>query len=141
MALKIRTARGEDYDAIIALWQRAGLPYEPEGRDSRVAIARQIERSGHLIFAAEDDEGGLIGVVFGSHDGRKGWINRLAVDPAHRRRGLAQRLVTTAEEALRHEGLSIVTALIEDYNSASMALFKRLGYAERRDIVYFRKVF
>ena len=31
--------------------------------------------------------GELVGVVLGTHDGRKGWINRLAVAPAYQRRG------------------------------------------------------
>ncbi len=139
--MQIRNARVGDYDAITALWERAGLPYEPDGRDSRAAITRQIERNGHLIFVAEDDEGGLIGVVLGSHDGRKGLINRLAVDPAYRGQGIARQLVRAGEEALRAEGISIVGAQIEEHNSVSMALFRKLGYIERRDVVYFRKVF
>lgn len=138
MSFKIRNACVDDYDSIIKLWQRAGLPYEPEGRDSREALKSQIQRSGRLIFVAED--GALIGIVLGSHDGRKGLINRLAVDPAFRRRGLAEQLIRVAEEALKAEGIRIVAAQIEDHNLASMALFKRLGYVERRDIIYFRKV-
>jgi len=141
MSSEIRQARATDYRAIIALWQRAGLTYEPQGRDSPEAIARQIEANGRLIWVAQSESGSLLGVVFGSHDGRKGWINRLAVDPAHRREGIAGRLVQMAEAALKQEGIGIVAALIEEPNPASMALFKRLGYSERRDIVYFRKPF
>lgn len=141
MSIEIRQARLTDYREIIALWQRAGLSYEPEGRDSHAAIARQIEANGRLILLAQDTEGAAVGVVFGSHDGRKGWINRLAVDPAHRRKGIADRLVQAAEAALKRDGIAIVAALIEEPNPASMALFKSMGYSERRDIVYFRKPF
>lgn len=128
----------EDYDAVIALWQRAGLPFEPHGRDSRSAISHQIEDSGHLMFVAEAD-GQIIGTAFGSHDGRKGWINRLAVDPRYRRLGLAHRLVEHVEEALAREGIIIVAALVEAPNEPSLKLFRKLGYEERRDIIYFRK--
>ena len=141
MSFKIRNARVDDYDSIIGLWQCAGLPYEPEGRDSREAVTRQIQRSGRLIFVAETEDGVLIGIVLGSHDGRKGLINRLAVDLAYRRRGIAQRLVRAAEEALKAEGIRVIGAQVEERNAPSMALFKRLGYVERRDIIYFRKVF
>jgi ribosomal protein S18 acetylase RimI-like enzyme len=140
MSFKIRNARVDDYDSIIKLWQCAGLPYEPEGRDSREAVARQIKRSRRLIFVAEAEEGALIGIVLGSHDGRRGFINRLAVDPAYRRHRIAQRLVRAAEEALKAEGIRVLGAMIEDRNAPSMALFKRLGYVARRDIIYFRKV-
>lgn len=138
MNVQIRSMRIEDYDAVIMLWQRAGLSFEPQGRDSRAAISRQIEDSGHLMFVAEAD-GQIIGTVFGSHDGRKGWINRLAVDPRYRRQGLAQELIKRAEDALAREGLIIVAALVEAPNEPSLELFRKLGYEERRDIVYFRK--
>ncbi|HED03425.1 MAG TPA: GNAT family N-acetyltransferase [Candidatus Fraserbacteria bacterium] len=141
MSIEIRQAQLADYREIIALWQRAGLSYEPQGRDSPEAIAHQIEANGRLIWVAQGRSGSLLGVVFGSHDGRKGWINRLAVDPAHRREGIAQQLVQAAEAALKQEDISIVAALVEEPNPASMALFKRLGYSERRDIIYFRKPF
>lgn len=138
MSVQIRPMQIEDYESVIALWQRAGLSFEPQGRDSFQSISRQLKTSGHLMLVAEAD-GQIIGTVLGSHDGRKGWINRLAVDPRYRRQGLAQQLVQRAEEALAREGLSIIAALIEAPNVPSVALFKRLDYEERRDIVYFRK--
>jgi len=136
--MNIRLMRPEDYEAAIALWQRAGLPFEPEGRDSPQAIARQLQTSRHLMFVAESN-GHIVGTVFGSHDGRKGWINRLAVDPRYRRCGLAQQLIARAEEALSREGLIIVAALVEAPNEPSLRLFRKLGYEERKDIIYFRK--
>lgn len=129
-----------DYDAVIALWQRAELPFEPQARDSRPSISRQLQTSGHLIFVAEAD-GQIIGTVFASHDGRKGWINRLVIDLKFRRQKLAQQLVKIAEEALQREGLTIVAALIEAPNEASRALFRKLSYQERLDVVYYRKFF
>jgi len=123
---------------VIALWQRAGLPFEPEGRDSFHAIAQQLQTAGHLMFVAEA-HGQVVGTAFGSHDGRKGWINRLAVDPRHRRQGLAQQLIAKAEEALARDGIIIVAALVEAPNEPSLKLFRKLGYEERRDIIYFRK--
>lgn len=140
MSVQIRPMKIEDYESVIALWQRAGLPFEAQGRDSFQAISRQLRTSGHLMFVAEADRQ-IIGTVFGSHDGRKGWINRLAVDPRYRRQGLAQKLVKRAEEALSHEGISIIAALVEATNAPSLALFRRLDYEERRDIIYFRKFF
>ncbi len=136
--MRIRQMQREDYDAVIALWQRAGLSFEPEGRDSYQAISRQLQAAGQLMFVAEAD-GQIIGTVFGSHDGRKGWINRLAVDPKFRRHGLARKLIAQAEEALAQQGVIIVAALVESPNGPSLELFRKLGYEERRDIIYFRK--
>jgi ribosomal protein S18 acetylase RimI-like enzyme len=84
-------------------------------------------------------KGRLVGAVLGTHDGRKGWINRLTVAPAYRHRGIAARLVAEVEKRLRRTGIAIISALIEDGNQTSMQAFARLGYEERRDIVYFVK--
>ncbi len=92
------------------------------------------------MFVAEAD-GQIVGTVFASHDGRKGWINRLAVEPRFRHRGLAQRLIEIAEAALQRAGLTIVAALVEAPNEPSRALFRKLGYQERLDVVYYRKFF
>lgn len=134
----IRRLTIEDYDAVIALWQRSGLTsLRPVGRDSREAFAKQLAGGQIAIGLEEDDR--LIGVVVATHDTRKGWINRLAIDPDFRRRGYAQRLVEAAEAALRESGLTLIAALIEDDNDASLALFKRLGYAVHTDIYYVSK--
>jgi len=81
----------------------------------------------------------LVGTVIASSDGRKGWINRLAVHPKHRRQGVAKALVAEAEKVLRKNGVEIFSALIMDHDRASKELFKELGYEELEDIKYFSK--
>ncbi len=134
----IRRLTAEDYEVVIALWQRSGLPsLRPEGRDSRSEFAKQIAQ-GQIVLGLEED-GKLIGVVVATNDTRKGWINRLAIDPDQRRKGYGAQLIHAAEEALREAGMTIIAALIEDYNDASLALFKREGYAVHTDIYYVSK--
>ena len=128
----------DDYEAVIALWQRSGLPsIRPEGRDSREEFAQQLEQ-GQIVIGLED-ESQLIGVIVATNDTRKGWINRLAIDPDHRRKGYGAQLIRAAEAALHDIGLKVIAALIEDYNDASLALFKREGYAVHTDIYYASK--
>ena len=134
----IRDLSIADYDDLVRLWQEAGLPYRPHGRDSREAIARQME-GGTSIFLGAEQDGKLVAAVLGTHDGRKGWINRLAVHPTHRRRGVGRALVYAVEARLHGMGIEIIGCLIEDWNEDSMAFFARLGYVAHRDIVYFSK--
>lgn len=136
--ITIRELRPEDYDALVALWEAAGLPYKPKGRDSRAAITRQLERPTAIYLVAELD-GAMVGSVLGTHDGRKGFINRLAVHPAHRGRGIARRLVAEVERRLENLGIEIVEALIENWNEVSMKVFERLGYVKHPDIFYYSK--
>lgn len=100
----IRELRIEDYDALMALWDDAKLPYRPKGRDMRDNIERQLKQNNAIYLIAEID-GKLVGSILGTHDGRKGWINRLAVSPAFRKRGIAARLVAEIESCLSKWGL------------------------------------
>lgn len=132
------TLTAEDYDAILALWQQAKLPIRPAGRDSRTQFAAQIANGTQTVLGVREGDR-LIGVVVATHDGRKGWINRLAVHPDVRRRGLGLYLIAEAERVLRDQGIQITAALIEDYNQPSLALFERAGYVLHRDIHYLTK--
>jgi len=136
--MEIRRLRVDDYPELVHLWLKAGLPFKPKGRDSPEAIARQMEINPDFFIGAFEN-GKLVGAVIASSDVRKGWINRLAVDPDYRRRGVAKTLIAEAEKALRKKGLRIFCALIEESNVASRELFKKCGYVEHRDIIYFSK--
>jgi GNAT superfamily N-acetyltransferase len=120
---------------IIDLWQRAGLHIRPDGRDSLQSFTQQMATGVQAPIGLRDGKR-LVAVVLATHDSRKGWINRLAVDPDYRRQGLATRLVRLAEEHFHSLGIDIWAALIEDWNAASLALFQQAGFALADDITY-----
>ncbi len=127
-----------DYDALIILWNDAQLEYKPKGRDRRDKIESELER-GNAIFLVAEINGKLAGSILGTHDGRKGWINRLAVAPEFRKQGIARRLVSEVEDRLSELGIEIMACLIEDWNTKSMQVFEKLGYKKHSDIIYFTK--
>jgi GNAT superfamily N-acetyltransferase len=125
----------ENHAEVIELWQRSGLHIRPEGRDSPEAFARQTAAGVQTLLGIRD-QGNLVAVVIATHDSRKGWINRLAVDPAYRRRGLALRLIRASEEHFLSIGIEVWAVLIEDWNTASLVLFRKAGYALADNITY-----
>ena len=128
----------DDHAAILALWQRAGLhSIRPEGRDSRSEFEKQFA-GGQIAIGLEEGER-LIGVVIVTNDTRKGWINRLAIDPDYRRQGYGEQLVRAAEDALHDIGLHLTAAFIEEGNAASLALFEKMGYAPHQHLYYVSK--
>jgi len=136
--MNIRRLQTEDYERVVEIWRQSGLPYRPFGRDARDRFCLEIHESTALFLGAEvNDE--LIGVVLGTHDGRKGWINRLAVLPAFRGQGFAKALVLEVEKQLKDRGIFIVTCLIEGMNEASEQLFQSMGYIGHPDITYYSK--
>jgi len=127
-----------DYDSIIEVWKRSGLPIKKLGRDSRENIQEQM-KDDHLLFLGAFENNKLIGVIIVNHGGRKGWINRLAVLPEFQRKGVASKLIEYGENWLKEKGIKIYATLIEDYNDSSKKLFKKMGYVFHRDIFYFSK--
>jgi N-acetylglutamate synthase len=127
-----------DYDDLIKLWIDAGLPYRPKGRDCREKMFKELENSNEAFLLAFQKEK-LLGSILASHDGRKGWINRLAVHPDFRKLGLAKTLIEKAENFLHKQGIEIIGCLIEDWNEQSMQLFAEVGYKRFDDIIYFTK--
>ncbi|MBS4014865.1 MAG: GNAT family N-acetyltransferase [Candidatus Latescibacteria bacterium] len=127
-----------DYPALIQLWQQTELSYRPQGRDSYQEIARQTKLPYiHILVALTGRE--IIGSVFGSHDGRRGWINRLAVHPDYQRKGIAKSLVKAIEKWLDQQGIKIVCSLIEDWNIKSIKFMQIFDYTKHNDIIYFSK--
>jgi len=136
--MEIRKLTLNNYEDIIKLWSRARLPYKPKGRDRKEAIAAEMKANPEFFLGAFEDNR-LVGMVIISCDMRKGWINRLAVDPDYRNRGIATALIAESERILRKHGIGIFCVLIEDYNAVSKELFKECGYVGHRDIIYFSK--
>jgi N-acetylglutamate synthase-like GNAT family acetyltransferase len=137
-SVKIRVLTIGDYDEIVKLWTEAKLPFKLKGRDSKESIAAQMKATPEFFLGSFEDSR-LIGTVVLSSDVRKGWINRLAVHPDYRSRGVAKALIAESERTLRKHGLRIFCALIEDYNTVSRKLFDECGYIEHSDIKYFSK--
>ena len=136
--IAIRELRADDYGALVALWREAGLPYRPRGRDRREAIMRQANEDTAVYLVAEAG-GAFVGAVLGSHDGRKGWINRLAVLPNYSRRNVGAMLVAEVERRLAARGIAIFACLAEDWNEGSKAFFEKVGYKLFRGVSYFTK--
>ena len=136
--MEIRQFTINDYDKMKELWIRAGLSFKPKGRDSRKSIETEMDAHPDFFLGAFENDH-LVGLVVLSSDMRKGWINRLAVDPDHRQHGIAKALIRKSEEALRKQGVRMFCALIDDDNTASKTLFRACDYVEHRDIIYFSK--
>lgn len=144
MQYQIRKLTIDDYDDLIALWVRSDLSHRPKGRDSREAMKPEMERAETIFLGMFDPaEGGkkMIGSILGNSDGRKGWINRLAIDPDYRGKGLAGILIEECEKALYKLGLKVIAALIEGDNKSSESAFSKVGYSYGNDIKYYSKRF
>jgi glutathione S-transferase len=122
----IRPCTPADEGAVIALWQACGLtrPWN----DPRLDFARKMAVQPELFLAGVLD-GRIVASVMAGYDGHRGWMNYLAVDPAHRGRGLGAALVRHIEQALVALGCPKLNLQIRADNAAVGAFYARLGYA------------
>ncbi len=138
MTTSIRRLSIADYDDILRLWSIAGLPFKPHGRDSRESIAKEILLPQCRFFGLYDGDL-MLGVAIASYDGRRGWINRMAVHPDYRGLRLAGQLIRECESFLESQGAVVICGLIEEMNTPSMACFNKAGYVCESTIKYFAK--
>lgn len=136
--MNIRKMTMEDYDRVVGLWRLSGLDFRPSGRESRGSIGAQMRALGDYMLVA-DDGGEIIGAVIGSHDCRKGWVNRLSVLPERRGRGVARALVVALEAEFEKAGIRIFCALVRADNTSSVAMCEKMGYSAMPEIRYFSK--
>lgn len=138
MEKRFRRLSIDDFDDMIRVWSVAGLPTKPNGRESRKMLEVEMSHE-YCAFLGVFDRKRLVGLVIANYDGRRGWINRLAVDPDYRGLGLAAELIAKGEEFLNRFGEVVICALIEDPNYPSMSLFKKTGYVCMRSVTYWSK--
>ncbi|MET7425658.1 GNAT family acetyltransferase [Dactylosporangium sp. NPDC005555] len=125
----IRRFRWPDYDAVVAIWESAGSEVVP-----RAELAAKLDRDPELFLVAQVDEA-VAAVVLGTYDGRRGWILRLAVDPAHRRRGLATALVGELERRLAALGCPRANLMVLPDNAAGLRFWQAMGYLPVPDVL------
>ena len=138
MAIEIKPLTGEDYDDIIRVWSDAGLPFKPHGRESREKLGAELAAPQCAGFGLYED-GRMVAVGIANWDGRRGWINRVAVDPDCRGRKLAGQVIRECEAFLHECGATVIAALIEDINYPSISCFQNEGYTCLEQIRYLVK--
>jgi uncharacterized protein len=109
----------------MSLWEDAGLRFTPSRVPAELdgALARDS-----LVLIDADAAGRISGSVFGTFDGRRGWVNRLAVRTDKRGQGIATGLLEELERRLTALGCARVNLLIDADNVDIARFYAALGY-------------
>ena len=127
----LRAARPSDREAVVALWEAAGLtrPWNDPRADFDLALATATS----TVLLAEQD-GAIIGSVMAGFDGHRGWVYYLAAAPESRLQGIGRRLMPAAEEWLTGKGSPKIQLMVRGVNTAARVFYDALGY-ELQDVV------
>jgi ribosomal protein S18 acetylase RimI-like enzyme len=122
-----------DVEEVIALWQACGLtrPWNDPAAD--VAFARRGSNATVLIGR---DDSLIVATVLVGHDGHRGWVYYLAVDPDHRQKGYGRVMMDAAERWLRERGIEKLQLMVRPDNKSVKNFYQSLGYSEQERIIY-----
>jgi hypothetical protein len=131
--LNIAAIEDGDIPAVIALWQTCGLtrPWNDPGAD--IALARRRPNSTVLVGR---DGNAIVATAMVGHDGHRGWVYYVAVDPDRRAQGHGRAIMDAAEAWLRGVDIAKLQLLVRRTNAKAGAFYQSLGYAEAETIVF-----
>ncbi|GAA4503784.1 GNAT family N-acetyltransferase [Pseudaeromonas paramecii] len=132
---QLRLMQLEDYDAVLALWQDSSGMTLREA-DSRQNIGAYLAKNPGLSFVVEAD-GQLLGAVLVGTDGRRGYLQHLAVRPSAQGRGVGRTLVQAAIDALADQGIAKTHLFVHTDNPSAQAFYDRLGWHPRDEVRMF----
>ena len=125
----------EDADIahVVALWQRCGLtrPWNDPAAD--IAFARRGPNSAVLVGR---DGGAIVATAMVGHDGHRGWVYYVAVDPDRHGNGHGRAIMNAAEEWLRQAGIAKLQLMVRRDNSKAGAFYELIGYDEAETIMF-----
>ena len=124
--LVVRPFESRDEEAVLALWESAGLtrPWN----DPRKDIARKLRVQRELFLVAVRG-GEVVGSVMAGYDGHRGWVNYLAVVPRMRLGGVGRALMAAVEVQLREAGCPKINLQVRATNQEAIGFYRALGYS------------
>jgi N-acetylglutamate synthase len=122
----------DDYDAVMGLLKETpGVVIRDA--DSREAVKRYLERNPGLSFVAVES-GRIVGCIMSGHDGRRGYLQHLAVTGGFRRKGIGRALVEECLAGLEKEGILKSHIDVLAGNEMAALFWEKIGWKRRNDI-------
>lgn len=135
--MKIRAYKKEDQQKIIDLWKACNLivPWNDPVND----IKRKLKVNPEL-FLVGLHEGQVVAAVMGGYEGRRGWINNLAVAPECRKKGLGRKIMEHVESLLKEKGCPKINLQVREKNTEVIGFYNAIGYRDDKVLSLGKKI-
>jgi ribosomal protein S18 acetylase RimI-like enzyme len=131
--LAITPIEDGDIPEVIALWRRCGSTREWNDPAGDIALARR-EANATVLLGRDDNV--LVASVMVGHDGHRGWVYYVTVDPDHRYKGYGRAIMTAAENWLRARGMQKLQLMVRGNNAEVHAFYRQLGYYDQERVTF-----
>jgi ribosomal protein S18 acetylase RimI-like enzyme len=132
----IRAMQNTDYEQVYKLWKKIKGFAIRSIDDSEEGVARFLARNPGISVVAEEN-GKIVGAILCGHDGRRGCLYHVCVDPDWRLRGIGKEMVVFCVNALHNEGINKVSLIAFTQNDIGNAFWKEIGWTKREDLNYY----
>ena len=132
----IRAMMETDYEEVYGLWKKIKGFALRSVDDSREGVVRFLKRNPNTSVVAIED-GIIVGAILCGHDGRRGCLYHVCVDPDYRLRGIGKQMVVFAMQALHKEEINKVSLIAFSRNDIGNAFWKTIGWDKRDDLNYY----
>lgn len=132
-ALAISAIADADVEKVVALWQRCGLTRPWNDPQADIALARRRDNSTVLVGRDND---AIVATIMVGHDGHRGWVYYVAVDPDGRKRGHGRAIMAAAEDWLRAAGIPKLQLLVRRENAQANAFYGSLGFELSTSVMF-----
>lgn len=133
MTLAIAPITDADVEAVIALWQRCDLTRPWNDPASDIAFARRGANATILLGRVAN---AIVASAMVGHDGHRGWVYYVAVDPDTRGKDYGRAIMAAAEDWLRQQGITKAMLMVRPDNKSVQAFYDRLGYDVQERVIY-----
>ena len=132
----IRSMVIEDYEEIYDLWTKIKGFAMRSIDDSKEGVERFLRRNPDSSVVAVKD-GKVVGAILCGHDGRRGCLYHVCVDPDYRKQGIGTKMVVFAMNALKKEKISKVSLIAFTENDIGNSFWRKIGWTQRMDLNYY----
>ena len=132
-ALSITAIEDAEIPEVIALWQRCGSTRPWNDPASDIALARKGTNSTVLLGR---HDGALVASVLVGHDGHRGWVYYVTVDPECRYAGFGRAIMNAAEAWLRARGIAKLQLMVRKENTKVHAFYQSIGYYNQQTVTF-----
>ncbi len=121
-----RDIKDADVERVASLWRDCGLTRAWNDPYRDIQFSRDGETS--TILVGEIDDRVVASVMVG-HDGHRGVLYYLAVDPLFQKRGLGKATHAAAVNWLRERGVWKINLMVRSENETVRGFYESMGYA------------
>ncbi|MBR3684639.1 MAG: GNAT family N-acetyltransferase [Lachnospiraceae bacterium] len=132
----IRIMTIEDYPQVHDLWMKIKGFAIRSIDDSEEGVAIFLRRNPTTSVVCEEN-GKIVGTILCGHDGRRGCMYHVCVDPDYRLQGIGKAMVVFAMQQLKAEHISKVSLIAFTKNDIGNAFWNRIGWTKREDLNYY----